>query len=462
MSNKSLAIALPLVIGASFLANENAQSADRVVLAENFTATWCGYCPSVSSGLIQVIDQNPDNIVGFQVHGSDDYTCSWGNSRLSFYGVSGFPTVYLDGWWSQVGSYGSISGNASNISNGMNACLNRPTDVVISAVGQEITGSQYKITWDVGVEAGGTAKSVRFYAVQALDVWPASGSHYFNCVIQHQNETVLSLTPGSTQTIEQTFNLSGTSLSNKDNVKYIAWAQDVVGSGPAQIHNVEYHEHGQLAPEIVSVGGPGSDYPTITEAIDSIGSMSTITVNPGTYYENIDLQGKNIKLIASGSPEETILDGGGFGRVLSLLDGQDSNTEINGFTITNGVFSLGAGLSCNGTPIIKNCIIGNNSSNYVIAGLMSSGPTGPTLENVQFCNNTVAADNDMHVWGNYVDGGQITFEDECDIITPCDGDYDDNSEVNVNDLLAVIAGWQSSYDVNDLLNVIANWGADCG
>ena len=142
------------------------------------------------------------------------------------------------------------------------------------------------------VEAGGAAKSVRFYAVQALDVWPASGSHYFNCVIQHQNETVLSLTPGTSQTIEQTFTLSGTSLANKDNVKYIAWVQDVVGSGPAQIHNVEYHEHGQLAPEIVSVGGPGSDYTTITEAINSIGTMSTITVNPGTYYENIDLQGK--------------------------------------------------------------------------------------------------------------------------------------------------------------------------
>ena len=170
MSKTTFALSVPLMIGASLLASENAQSADRVVLAENFTATWCTYCPAVSNGLLQVLQQNPNNIVGFQVHGSDDYTCAWGNSRLSFYNVSGFPTVYLDGWWSQVGSYGSVSANASNITNGMNACLNRSTDVAMESSGQELSNSQYKVTWEVGVEAGGSAKSVRMYAVQALNV----------------------------------------------------------------------------------------------------------------------------------------------------------------------------------------------------------------------------------------------------------------------------------------------------
>lgn len=462
MSKTTFALSVPLMIGASLLASENAQSADRVVLAENFTATWCTYCPAVSNGLLQVLQQNPNNIVGFQVHGSDDYTCAWGNSRLSFYNVSGFPTVYLDGWWSQVGSYGSVSANASNITNGMNACLNRSTDVAMESSGQELSNSQYKVTWEVGVEAGGSAKSVRMYAVQALDVWPASGTHYFNCVIQHQNETVISLTPGVPQTIEHTFTLSGASLTNKDDVRYIAWVQDVAGSGPAQIHNVEYHEHGQLPPSAVSVGGSGSDYPTITEAINSVGEGSTISVNPGTYYENIDLEGKNMSLIATGGPENTIIDGGDNGRVFTLLNNEDSATVIDGFTITNGSASLGAGISTNGSPIISNCIIGNNTANVVVAGLMSSGPTGPTLSNVQFCNNTVGNDNDMHVWGNYIDGGNIDFADECDVTAPCDGDVNDTGSVNVDDLLEVIGGWQNPYDVNDLLMVIANWGNDCG
>jgi thiol-disulfide isomerase/thioredoxin len=450
-----------MMIAAPMLLHGTAQSAERVVLAENFTATWCGYCPAVSNGLLQVLTDNPDRIVGFQVHGSDAYTCAWGNSRLSFYGVSGFPTIKMDGWWSQVGSYGSVNANANNLTNGMNACLNRTTDVTIDALGEELSDSEYKINWEVAVEDGGTAKTVRLYCVQALDLWPAGSTHYFNCVIQHQAEQVITLSPGVPQTFEHTFTLSGASLSNTDQVRYFAWVQDVANSGPAQVHNVKVHVHGELPAFDVTVGGSGSDYPTITEAINNVGDMSTISVNPGTYYENIDFGGKNMKLIASGSPEDTIINGGGNDRVITLLGGQDENTEISGFTLTNGD-GPGAGIGCNGTPIISNCIIGNNTSDQVVAGLMAVGTAGPTVTNVDFCNNTVNDVDGMHIYGTYVDGGGNTFADECDFAAPCDGDFDANESVDVNDLLTVIAGWQNPYDVNDLLNVIANWGDDCG
>ena len=41
---------------------------------------------------------------------------------------------------------------------------------------------------------------------------------------------------------------------------------------------------------------------------------------------------------------------------------------------------------------------------------------------------------------------------------PCPGDTDSNDEVDVNDLLVVIAGWNNPYTVDDLLDVIAGWG----
>ena len=34
----------------------------------------------------------------------------------------------------------------------MNACLNRSTDVAIDSSGQELSNSQYKVTWEVGVD----------------------------------------------------------------------------------------------------------------------------------------------------------------------------------------------------------------------------------------------------------------------------------------------------------------------
>jgi hypothetical protein len=44
---------------------------------------------------------------------------------------------------------------------------------------------------------------------------------------------------------------------------------------------------------------------------------------------------------------------------------------------------------------------------------------------------------------------------------PCVGDFDGSGDVNVNDLLAVIAGWGNGYGVDDLLEVLGNWGSDC-
>ncbi len=43
---------------------------------------------------------------------------------------------------------------------------------------------------------------------------------------------------------------------------------------------------------------------------------------------------------------------------------------------------------------------------------------------------------------------------------PCSGDINGDGDVGVDDLLAVIAGWQDPYTVDDLLNVIGGWG-DC-
>lgn len=44
---------------------------------------------------------------------------------------------------------------------------------------------------------------------------------------------------------------------------------------------------------------------------------------------------------------------------------------------------------------------------------------------------------------------------------PCMGDFDGSGDINVNDLLTVIAGWGNGYGVDELLEVLGNWGSDC-
>lgn len=77
----------------------------RVVVVEDFTATWCTYCPGAARGIEELQFRGVDSIVAIAYHSSssDPFYTATANARRSFYGVSGYPTVILEGDSSVVG-----------------------------------------------------------------------------------------------------------------------------------------------------------------------------------------------------------------------------------------------------------------------------------------------------------------------------------------------------------------------
>jgi hypothetical protein len=124
------------------------------------------------------------------------------------------------------------------------------------------------------------------------------------------------------------------------------------------------------------------DYQTIQEAIDSAVKGETILVAPGTYYENINFNGKEItlasKFIIDQNEEHisnTIIDGGNEGRVVDFYNGETNLTKLIGFTIQRGENPwdsgesieprYGGGIACFGSsPILEHLIITNNFAIY--------------------------------------------------------------------------------------------------
>jgi parallel beta-helix repeat protein len=112
---------------------------------------------------------------------------------------------------------------------------------------------------------------------------------------------------------------------------------------------------------------PEADYTTIQAAIDAAGNGDTIIVCPGTYYENIEFDGKNITVQSSNpsSPSivaTTVIDGGKSGSVVRFVNGDTSTLE--GFTVRNGnlvKFGYGGGIYVEqSSPTISgNSITGN-------------------------------------------------------------------------------------------------------
>lgn len=84
-------------------------ASQRVVVAEDFTGTWCQYCPAAANGLEQLHEETGDSLLVLAYHYGDPYQTTETYNRIVYYGdmIPGYPTVIFDGLDSMVGSSGS-------------------------------------------------------------------------------------------------------------------------------------------------------------------------------------------------------------------------------------------------------------------------------------------------------------------------------------------------------------------
>lgn len=86
--------------------------------------------------------------------------------------------------------------------------------------------------------------------------------------------------------------------------------------------------------------GP-ANFNKIQNAINACMNGDTVLVKPGTYYENINFNGKNI-ILTSTDPNDpnivqsTIIDGRNLNSVVKFAGTETETCKLRGFTITHG------------------------------------------------------------------------------------------------------------------------------
>jgi hypothetical protein len=193
-----------------------------------------------------------------------------------------------------------------------------------------------------------------------------------------------------------------------------------------------------------------ADQPTIQAGINAAADGDTVLVDPGTYIENVNFNGKNITVASlflttldTSYISQTIIDANENGTAVIINTEEDSTTLLCGFTIQNG-YSIdwdgGGGIYCeDSSPKLKHLIIRNNSAR--LSGGIRCENASLTLANVQLSDN--------YSWSSSGSGGLGG------------GLYSYNSEVSINDCKIIAnsagtlgGGVYCEYSTLNLSNVV--------
>lgn len=118
-------------------------------------------------------------------------------------------------------------------------------------------------------------------------------------------------------------------------------------------------------------GSQASPYASIQYALARPTTIDgdRVLVLPGTYLENVDFLGKDVRVVSTNGAAATIVDASGVGTAVTFATGEGAGAVLDGFTLRNGRGTgsepdiVGGGVRCVGaSPTLRNLIVRENKA----------------------------------------------------------------------------------------------------
>ncbi|MDP6519166.1 MAG: right-handed parallel beta-helix repeat-containing protein [Planctomycetota bacterium] len=166
----------------------------------------------------------------------------------------------------------------------------------------------------------------------------------------------------------------------------------------------------QSNPACPGDGSQANPFCSLQDALNSSADGDTLRVAPGTYFENVILEGRSIAVISTAGPQNTFIDAAGLGTALTFRNAGGTTPLFEGFTLQggSGTAGQGGGLLIDGAaPTVRNCIITANHTPGQGGGVYCRNLSAPIFEDCVIVNNS----SDWDGGGVFVSGGTLTMTD---------------------------------------------------
>ena len=202
-------LSFSLLLFALSLSTVNAQQVEReMVVLEEGTGTWCGYCPDAANAIHQLLEEGAD-LAPIAYHSGDAYGNPAASSRISYYNITGFPTSVFDGVEKVVGG-GSVYSAYNAKYNLRKGILSSYT---IATTGVCAGFSHYEIETTLTKVAESDASNIKLHVAlvenHIEESWMGQDelNHVERLMIPNQYGTDIDFTDNDTQVINFNFDL---------------------------------------------------------------------------------------------------------------------------------------------------------------------------------------------------------------------------------------------------------------